>query len=262
MNFKKIFLPFAAGALALGLAACSDDEEAANTETEQTEETEEATPEEQQATEEQQAAMEEMQAKMEEQQVAEDEVVATINDEEILGETYNSALATTQSNLQQSGQDPTTEEAAEQVKNQTLDLLINQTLITQKADEAGLEASEEEIDEEYAAFQEQFGGEEALNEIMEAQGMDMETLRGQMADSIKFDKYVDQVAPVEEPTDEEIQEYYDQSSAQMEEQGQEVPPLEEVREQIVAGMTQQQQQEQLMAHLEELKADAEIERLI
>lgn len=257
MNFKKIFLPFAAGALALGLAACSDDE-SANTEAEN----EEPTAEEEQAAEDQQAAAEEMQAAMEEQQVAEDEVVATINGEEITGEAYNSALASTQSNLQQMGQDPTTEEGAEQAKTQTLDLLVNQTLIIQKADEAGHEATEEEIDEEYASFQEQFGGEEALNEIMEAQGMDQETLRSQMADSIKFDKYVNEVAPAEEPSDEEIQEFYDQITAQAEQTGQEAPALEDVREDIVANLNQQKQQEQLMAHLEELKAEAEIERLI
>ncbi|MFB1082326.1 SurA N-terminal domain-containing protein [Jeotgalibacillus sp. JSM ZJ347] len=258
MNFKKIFLPFAAGALALGLAACSD-EESANTEAEN----EEPTAEEQQAAEDQQAAAEEMQAAMEEQQVAEDEVVATINGEEITGEAYNSALASTQSNLQQMGQDPTTEEGAEQAKTQTLDLLVNQTLIIQKANEAGLEASEEEIDEEYAAFQERFGGEEAMTELMEAQGLDVETLRGQMADSIKFDKYISEVAPVEEPTDEEIQTFYDENVVtQAEAAGQEAPALEDVRENIVSSLTRPEQQEKLMAHLEELKADAEIERLI
>ncbi|KIL46522.1 hypothetical protein KP77_26490 [Jeotgalibacillus alimentarius] len=259
MNFKKIFLPFAAGALALGLAACSDDEEAANTEAEGTEE---PTAEEQQATEEQQQAMEDMQAALEEQQVAEDEVVLTINGEEILGEEYNAALGSAQNNFQRMGQDPTTEEAAEQIKTQTIELITNQTLILQKAEEAGLEASEEEIDEEYATFAEQNGGEEALNEIMTAQGMEEAELRDRMADSIKFDKYIEQVAPVEEPTDEEIQTYYDEAAAQGEEAGQEVPPLEETRDQIVTILTDQQQQELLMAHLEELKAESEIETMI
>ncbi|TFD95836.1 SurA N-terminal domain-containing protein [Jeotgalibacillus sp. R-1-5s-1] len=257
MNFKKVLLPFAAGALALGLAACSEDEAANN---------EEAATEEQaggeQSTEEQQAAQEEMQAKLDEQKVADDEVVATVNGEEILGVDYNNVIQRTQMQFQMQGQDPTSEEGANQIKEQSLNLLIDQTILLQKADEAGLEASEEEIDEEYAAFAEQNGGEEQLTTTLEEQGMTVEELRGQMAETIKFDKYIDQVAPVEEPTDEEIQEYYDQAAAQAEEAGQEAPALEDVRDTIVQNLQQSEQQELVTAHLEEIKAEAEIETLI
>ncbi|WP_227394241.1 SurA N-terminal domain-containing protein [Jeotgalibacillus aurantiacus] len=258
MNFKKVLLPFAAGALALGLAACSEDEAANNEEAA----TEEQAGGEQQSAEEQQAAQEEMQAKLDEQKVADDEVVATVNGEEILGADYNNVLQRTQMQFQMQGQDPTSEEAANQMKEQALNLLIDQTILLQKADEAGLEASEEEIDEEYAAFAEQNGGEEQLTTSIEEQGMTVEELRGQMAESIKFEKYIDQVAPVEEPTDQEIQEYYDQATAQAEEAGQEAPALEDVRDTIVQSLQQSEQQELVTAHLEEIKADAEIETLI
>jgi len=256
MNFKKFLLPFAAGALALGLAACSDDEENANAPEEENAQTEAP------SEEEQQAAAEEMQAKLAEQQVEEDEVVAVVNEQELTGVEYNAALSQIQGQMQQMGQDPTSEEAAEQVKTQALDSLVNQTLIIQKAEEAELDASEEEIDEEFTAFQEQFGGEEAMNEALEAQGMEVETLRDQIAESIKFEKYVTEAVPAEEPTDEEVQEYYDQAAAQSEESGQEMQAFEEVSEQIKQILTEQKQNEQLMAHVEELKADSEIELMI
>jgi len=253
MNFKKILLPFAAGALALGLAACSDEEDNANAPEEENAQTEEP------SEEEQQQAAEEMQAKLAEQQVEEDEVVAVVNDEELTGVEYNTALTQIQGQMQQTGQDPTSEEAAEQVKTQALDSLVNQTLIMQKAEEANLDATEEEIDEEYNAFQEQFGGEEAMKEALEAQNMEVETLREQIAESIIFEKYVEEAIPTEEPTDEEVKEYYDQAAAQSEEAGQEMQPLEEISDQIKQMLTQQKQQEQLMAHVEELKENAEIE---
>ncbi|TDL32550.1 hypothetical protein E2R51_07645 [Jeotgalibacillus sp. S-D1] len=248
MNLKKILLPFAAGALALGLAACNDEEDKSAEE-----------PKQEEASKEDQAAAEESQKKLEEQQVDEKEVVAVVNDQEILGEDYNAALGQVQGQMQQAGQDPTSKEAAEQVKTQTLDTLVNQTLILQKAEEAELTASEEEIDEEYNAFQEQFGGEEAMNEMLEAEGMKPEALREQIAESIKFEKYINETVPTEEVTEKEIQEYYDQAAAQSKESGQEMPPLEEVSENIKTGLEQQKQQEKLAQHVEELKADASID---
>ncbi|PPA70200.1 SurA N-terminal domain-containing protein [Jeotgalibacillus proteolyticus] len=256
MNLKKFLLPFAAGALALGLAACNDDEDKAN------DAPEDEAAQQQEPTEEEQAQAEEMQAKLDEQQVEEGEVVATVNEEEITGEDYNGALGQVQFQMQQMGQDPTSEEAAEQVKTQTLDTLVNQAILVQKANEGNHTASEEEINEEYTAFQEQYGGEEAFNELLEEQGLEEEVIKESIADTIIIEKYIDEAVPVDEITDEEIQEYYDQASASSEETGQEVPPLEEVREDIKSSLEQQQQQEKLMQHLEELKADSEIEYLI
>ena len=43
-----------------------------------------------------------------------------MDDKEILGSDYNTALASIQGQLQQMGQDPTSKEAAKQVKNQQL----------------------------------------------------------------------------------------------------------------------------------------------
>jgi hypothetical protein len=257
MNYKKILLPFAAGALALSLAACSEEDKAPKEETPQEETSKEGTkaPSEKEAA----AAAKEMQAKLAEQQVDEDKIVAVINDEELTGFEYNSVLTSIQGQLQQTGQDPTSKEAVEQVKTQTLDTLVSQTLILQKAKEAKLTASKEEIDKEYATIEEQSGGEKAMNELLKAQSMDVKTLKEQIAESIQFEKYQDKVAPAKEVTDKEIQEYYDQAAAQSKESGQKLPPLEEASKQIKGMLEQQQQQELLTAHVEELKADAKIE---
>ena len=261
MKFKKLLLPLAAGALALSLAACGDEdkatkEEAPKQETAKKDSAQEAAKE---PTKEELAAAEEMQAKLDEQQVDKSEIVAIVNDEELTGDKYNNALMSIQGQMQQMGQDPTSKEASEQIKTQTLDTLVNQTLIRQKATEAKLTASEEEVNKEYATYEEQFGGEEAMTKALEAQKMDKDTLKEQIADSIVFGKYQDKVAPAKEVTDKQIQEYYDQAATQAKEAKQELPPLEESKGEIKGILEQQQQQEIFAAHVEKLKADAKIE---
>ena len=238
MKFKKVLI---AGALALGLAACSDDDKASD-----------ATPEEA-------VSQEEMQAKLAEQQVENNKVVAVVNDEELVGEQYNAILSSIQSQLQQMGQDPTSKEVVENIKAQTLDTIVNQALILQKAKETDITATEAEIDESYATLAESFGDEETMKEALEKESMEVETIREKLAESIVFQKYQDQVIPIEEVTDTEIEEYYDLLAAQAKESEQELPPLEDVSEEIKRIIEQEEQQKQLGTHVEALRADAKIE---
>ena len=249
MKLKKVLLPFIAGALALSLAACGEDDKAKTDDTTQ----------EQEATKEETKSAEEMQAKLAEQQVEKDKIVAVVNDEELNGEQYNAVLPSIQSQMQQMGQDPSSKEVAEQVKKQALDMVVNQTLILQQAKESEITAPESEIDEEYSAFVKQFGDEKAMKEALKGQNMDEKKVREIIAESIVFRMYQDKIAPVEKVTEKEIKEYYDQAAAQSKEAGQELPPLEEASKEIQGLIEQEQQQKLLAVHVEELKADAKIE---
>lgn len=240
MRLKKFFLPFAAGALALGLAACNDDKkEDANGQDDF-------------------AAFEEMQKELDKQKIDKDKIVAIVNDEELDGDSYNVVLQNLQAQAQQNGLDPTSKEFVEELKNQTLDTLVNQTLILQQAKAEKIEVPEEEIENEYSMLVLQFGDEDTLTEALKEEGMDTDALKEQITNSILFQKYQDQVAPIEEATEDEVKGYYEDVAAQAEE-GEELPPFEEVSENIKAILENGQQQEKLMAHLEELKKDAKIE---
>ncbi|MBE1554668.1 SurA N-terminal domain-containing protein [Sporosarcina limicola] len=252
MKFKKVLLPFIAGALALSLAACGEEDKAATDKTPQGETKQEATKE-------QKASAKEMQTKLTEQQVDNNKVVAVVNDEELTGEAYNAALTSIQGQMQQIGQDPTSKESIEQVKAQALDTLVNQTLILQKAKEAEIKAATSEIDEEYSSIEKQFGGEKEMKKALEGQSMDMTTAKEQIAKSILSKKYQDKVAPAGKVTDKEIKEYYDQAASKSKEAGQELPPLEEVSKEIEGIIKEEQQQKRLATHVEELKAAAKIE---
>jgi len=253
MTLRKVLLPLVAGSLALSLAACSEEDKAVKEETPQVEANEKGTKE-------GEATAKAMQVKLAEQQVDKNKVVAVVNNEELTGVEYNAALTSFQGQMQQTGQDPTSKEVAEQVKGQALDALVNHTLILQKANEAAITASEAEINKRYATFEER---EKAMKKALEAESMDVKTVKEQIAESLLVEKYQEKVVPADEVkvTDKEIQVYYDQAAAQSKEAGQEqeLPPLEEASEEIKGILKQQQQQEILAIHVEELKAEAKID---
>ena len=251
---KKMMFTLITGLMAVVLVACGGNEEsteAKNDDKAKTAETDQQ--------KEQQKQMEEMQKKLEAQQIDEKKTVAIVNDKEILGSDYNTALASIQGQMQQMGQDPTSKEAAEQVKNQTIDSLVGQTLLLQEADKKSYKVSEADINKQLDEIKKQFKTEKEFEAALKKSGMDMKTLETQIADDIKLKQYVEKEVPAGEITDEEIQKTYDQYAEQGKSTGQEVPKLEEVKPQIEQSLQQQKQQEKLAQQVEELKKNAKID---
>ncbi|GHH98675.1 SurA N-terminal domain-containing protein [Neobacillus kokaensis] len=251
---KKIMFIVITGLMSVVLAACGGNEEskeAKNDNKAKTAETEQQ--------KEQQKQMEDMQKKLEAQQVDEKKIVAIVNDKEILGSDYNNALAYTQGQMQQVGQDPTSTEAAAQVKNQTIDSLVGQALLLQEADKKGYKATEADIKKRLDETKKQFKTEKEFEAALKKSGMDMKTLEAQIADDIKFAQYVEKEVAIGKITDEEIQKTYDQYAEQAKSAGQEVPKMEEVKPQIETSLKQQKQQEKLAQRVEELKKNGKID---
>jgi SurA-like N-terminal domain len=251
---KKMMLTLITGLMAIVLAACGGNEESKEAEYDDKANTAETDQQ-----KEQQKQMEEMQKKLEAQQVDEKKTVAIVNDKEILGSYYNSTLASAQGQMQQMGQDPTSKEAAEQVKKQTINSLVGQTLLLQEADKKGYKVSEADIKKQLDETKKQFKTEKEFEAALKKSGMDMKILETQIADDIKLKQYVEKEVPVGEITDEEIQKTYDQYAEQGKSTGQEAPKLEEVKPQIEQSLQQQKQQEKLVQQVEELKKNAKID---
>ncbi|WP_262175569.1 SurA N-terminal domain-containing protein [Saccharococcus sp. Marseille-Q5394] len=251
---KKMMFTLITGLLAVVLVACGGNEE--STEAQNDNKAKTAKTEQQK---EQQKQTEEMQKKLEEQQVDENKTVAKVNDEEILGSDYNIALASIQGQMQQMGQDPSSKEAAEQAKNQTIDSLVGQTLLLQEADKKSYKVSEADINKQLDEIKKQFKTEKEFNAALKQSGVDMKTLETQLADDIKLKKYVEKEVPAGKITNEEIQQMYDQYVEQGKSTGQEVPKLEEIKSQIEQSLHQQKQQEKLAQQVEELKKNAKID---
>ncbi|WP_332634099.1 SurA N-terminal domain-containing protein [Halalkalibacter flavus] len=234
---KKFVRGIGICALAFGLAACGGDEEAA--------------PEEPVASEEPAEGEQEMDSFIDTSDIP--DVIAIVNGEEVDREIYVSTLEQEAMQLAMQGIDVDSEEGAaylDQVKDQVLDRIINSILVTHAANEEGIEATEEEIDMGVTDLMAQFGleSEEQLQELLEAQGVDMEELRSDVAENVKSNKYVEQKVAEIEVSEEEIQAFYDEAIAAMPETEEaELPSLDEVRGEI----EQQLQMEKLLSNLRE-----------
>lgn len=245
--------PFISGIIAVVLTACGSND--AGEQTNDKDQTKSAQTEQK----DQEKQMEEMQKKLDKQKVEDKETVAIVNDKELLGRDYNMALSSLQMQMQQMGQDPTSKEAAKQVKEQAINNLVGQSLILQEADKKGYQASEGEVEKQLAKTKEQFKDDKKFEAALKQAGLDMETLKIQTAENIQYTKYVEKEIPVGEITDKEIQAYYEQSAQQESAGGQELPKLEEVKPQIKEQLVQQKQQEKLVQLVAELKKNAEVD---
>ncbi|ENH97243.1 hypothetical protein J416_06390 [Gracilibacillus halophilus YIM-C55.5] len=187
----------------------------------------------------------------EEEKIDAEKVVASVNGEEISGETYNTYYRQVKLLLDQNGQDVSD---TEQVKQQTLNEIVGQELIIQDAAEKGIAVSDEKVNEQFEATKQQ----EQFSENLEARGYTEETYKDQLSYSLLLDKYLEEEFDVE-VTEEEIQQTYNQAVEQQQETEQELPELAEVKDDIKQQIKKQKQQQQIPSKIETLKEKADIE---
>jgi hypothetical protein len=260
---KKLMYTLLIGLIAAALTACgsNDDAKQSKSDDQKTAQTEKQ----KEAQEKQEKQAKEMQKKLDKQKVDEKKTVAVVNGKKVSGEEYNAALATSQNQYQQMGQDPTSKEAAKQVKQQTIDNLVGQTLLLQEAENKGYKATDEEVDKKFKETKKQFKTDKQFKAALKDAGLTQSQLKSELADSIKYQQYVDKDIQTPEVTDKEIQDYYDQVAKQSQSQASgskeqsQMPKLEDVKPQIKQQLEQQTKQEALEKKVEELKKNAKVE---
>lgn len=177
------------------------------------------------------------------------DVVAEVNGEELGRDEFVSSY---QGQLQQAAMSQqTTGQEVDQdaLKQQVVEQLVGNRLLTQAASEAGIEVTEKDVDatlEDVAAQ----NGMQSADEVVAAlgeQGMSEDEVRSDAASQFQVNAYVEAEADIEEPTEDELRDQYDTLVEQMEAQGgegasqAEIPPFEEVRDQLAQQATSQQQ---------------------
>ncbi len=130
------------------------------------------------------------------------DVVARVNGEEITGEEFQDAFMQFTQMMMMQGQQPLSEQ-------EVLDQLINTRVLEIRAEEAGIEVPDEEVQEQLDELAEQFGGQEQLAQLLEQQGIDPDELADMIRQDLRNAAFRDQVAAVE-VTDEEVQEMYEE----------------------------------------------------
>lgn len=192
------------------------------------------------------------------------DVVAEVNGEEITGEEFITNYEAQFSQMaMMSGGDLDQDE----LKEQTLENMVGVELIVQDAQAQGLEASEEEIDSQLEETAEASGmsSSDELLEAVEEQGFPEEEIREDMETQILMEQVIDNLE-VEEPTEEELEELYEEMAAQQppleegpEGEEMETPPFEEMRPQLEEQAAAEKENEAVMAHIDDLREDADVE---
>lgn len=125
-----------------------------------------------------------------------EEVIATVNGEEITKEEFAQAIEQEKIQYQMQGIDLDSEEMASTLKEleqQVLDnYFIIPMLITQQAEKEGITISDEEIEERYQEYVTAFGGEEELLEQMELANMSRSKLDDDIVRELSIQNYLEQ----------------------------------------------------------------------
>lgn len=191
------------------------------------------------------------------------EVVAEVNGEEITQEdftqTYESQFQ--QTAMQQQMMGGGEEINQDELKQQVADMLVNQELLAQEAENRDFTAGEDEVNEMVDQMLEQNGMEnrDELFAALDEQGLPEDEVMNLLETQIKVDQLIEDESGEIEPTDEELQEMYDQMQEQQgQTEGEEEPPsFEELKPQLEQQFVMQKQGEVTQALIEQLKEDAD-----
>ncbi|MDN5821151.1 MAG: SurA N-terminal domain-containing protein, partial [Brachybacterium sp.] len=176
------------------------------------------------------------------------DVVAEVNGEKITKDDFASVYEGQfqQAAMQQQSTGQEVDETA--LKQQVANQLVDNRLLLQAASEAGIEPTDEDIDAtlEEVAQQNGLGSGDEVVAALEQQGMSAEDVREEAASQFTLTTFIEQEAGIEPPSDEELKTQYDQLVEQQSQAGgqqTEVPPFEDVKDQLAQQATSQQQNE-------------------
>jgi len=185
------------------------------------------------------------------------DVIATVNGKNIYANEFNESITLIEKNVVLQGVDISDETVKGQIRTQALETLINNTLIITAAKNAGIVVTDEAFKETYDALVNEVGGADTLTLRMAEIGLTEKELRENINERILADQYIESQTDIENlvVSEEEIQEFITALNAG---EG-ELPPLEEIRPQIVGQILSQKQQQIVLDLLAKLRAEATIE---
>lgn len=185
----------------------------------------------------------------EDELAGEDEIVAVVNDTDILGSTYNMVYTRTKTAAVQMGEDVDIDE----MKKATLDSIIDRELLMQQASKEDIKISDDRLEEELSKIKE--SGTEDIDTLLEQYDMTEDDFKEQLRFDLTLDQYKDTLGDLE-VTEEELEDYYDQ----VKEKQEDVPPLEEIKPQFKQEAQEKKVMDTLQDEMDELREEADIEK--
>lgn len=184
----------------------------------------------------------------EEERLDEDEVVVTVNDEDVLGLTYNLVYSQLKLHAVQTGQELSDDE----IQEMTIDSLIDRQLLMQQANEEGLLATEDEAKEELAQIKEE--NEEGLETLLEQYQITEALFEHQLVFELTMGDYLEEKIDVE-VTNDEVEEVYEEAK----EENEDIPALNEIHDTLKAQIEEQRTNEALQEEIDQLKDQSQID---
>ncbi|MEI3604137.1 SurA N-terminal domain-containing protein [Pseudogracilibacillus sp. SE30717A] len=186
-----------------------------------------------------------------EEKVDDDKVVAVINGEDVTGRTYN--LVYTQLKLY-AGQFGEEVEMGE-LKQATIDSIIDRQLVMQQAKEEGIEITDEIAESEFETIKSE--NKEALETLLEQYQITEEGFKDQLKFEMTMNEYQAKVIKVS-VTDDELKEYYEKAK----EGNEDIPEFDEIKDTLKKQVLKQKTDEELEAKIEKAREESEIEEKI
>ncbi|MCF7815783.1 MAG: SurA N-terminal domain-containing protein [Candidatus Pacebacteria bacterium] len=185
------------------------------------------------------------------------QTVAIVNGHKISQTEYEDSVSLIEKNAVAQGIDLTQETIQKEVKNQALEILVNNALLISAANAAKIEVTDAEVQEKYDELATELGGEDALKSKMIEIGLTEEKLRSNIEERVLADKYIESKTSINAltVTDDEVAAFLDGIDAGENE----LPPLDEIKPQIEAQILSQKQQQVVADLISSLREDATIE---
>ena len=186
-----------------------------------------------------------------------EKTVAVVNGIKITESEFNKSLALLTEQSAAQGGDATDPALQKEVRDQALNILIDNTLILSAAEEAGITIADEDIQKRYDDLVTQLGSQENLDTKLAEMELTDKKLRQNIREQLLADRYIEQETDIEniKASDEEVQAFLDG----VVQNGGELPEItDEIRTQIKSRIVSQKQQDIVANLLKKLREDTDI----
>ncbi|MFD2750008.1 SurA N-terminal domain-containing protein [Virgibacillus siamensis] len=240
---KKFIMLFLAVSIAVVLGACGDDsasgDKQADKQSEQSEQSKQSNKQNVEITD--------------KEKVKNDKVVLKVNDNKVNGKEYNAMYAQTKILMNQYGKDVSN---TKKLKQQTLDILIQQELLKQDAKKNGINVSDEKVQKKFDKTKAQ--NKKQFAKILDRYHLTEDVYKQQLAFELTLQKYIDQELPDTKVTDKEAKEQY----KKIKKQQKKMPKFDKIKDRLKQQMQSQKENQKLQAKVKSLKDKADIKEMI
>jgi len=191
------------------------------------------------------------------------DVVATVNGEDITADDLLENEQFLIDNYEMAGL--SIEGNEEEIRESALNQIINTRIIVQNAINENLAPSDEELDEEYETFVaelKQHYDTDDVDEIFSQFDTNEAEVKEDLRTDITIQNYIDKNITVDDVSDEELQQAYDEYEEYLKSIEEEVPPFEDVSELLKQQVVNDKQTQAERELIERLRENSEIEVMI